>query len=79
LAEPVRPTSSDERGTLLSSREREVAALIATGLTNRQIADHLVVSERTVDAHCRHIFDKLGVSSRAQVAAWAVASGLVAR
>jgi predicted ATPase/DNA-binding CsgD family transcriptional regulator len=75
---PGRP-GPDDLGTRLSSRECEVARLIATGLTNRHIADHLVVSERTVDAHCRHIFDKLGVSSRAQVAAWAVASGLVAR
>ena len=41
-----------------------------------QIAEHLIVSERTVDAHCRSIYDKLGVGSRAQVAAWAVATGL---
>lgn len=80
LAAPIDPAEAGGSGqALLSGREREVSLLIAAGLTNHQIADRLVVSERTVDAHCRHIFDKLGVSSRAQVAAWAVASGLVAR
>jgi predicted ATPase/DNA-binding CsgD family transcriptional regulator len=77
LSEPSPPVST-ERLDPLSGREREVAGLIATGLTNRQIAEHLVLSERTVDAHCRHIFDKLGVASRAQVAVWAAARGLVA-
>jgi DNA-binding NarL/FixJ family response regulator len=69
----------DKPADLLTGREREVARQIATGLTNRQIAEHLVVSERTVDAHCRHIFDNLGVSSRSKVAAWAVVSGQGAR
>ena len=53
--------------------EREVAGLVASGLTNRQIAARLVVSERTVDAHVEHIRTKLGVRSRAQIAAWMVA------
>jgi len=67
-----------ERPELLSLREREVAALIARGLTNRQIADELVISERTAEGHVEHIRDKLGVRSRAEVAVWAVQSGLVA-
>ena len=58
------------RASPLTSREREVAALIARGLSNRQIAETLVVAERTVTNHVEHIFDKLGFRSRAQVAAW---------
>jgi non-specific serine/threonine protein kinase len=54
----------------LTSREREVAALIARGLSNRQIAESLVIAERTVTNHVEHIFDKLGFRSRAQVATW---------
>ncbi|MEV0584278.1 LuxR C-terminal-related transcriptional regulator [Nonomuraea sp. NPDC050310] len=57
---------------VLSAREREVAGLLAEGLTNRQIAERLVISKRTADAHVEHIFAKLGVSSRAQVAALVV-------
>jgi DNA-binding NarL/FixJ family response regulator len=54
----------------LSTREHEVAALVTEGLTNRQIGQRLVIATRTVDNHVQHIFDKLAVSSRAQVAAW---------
>jgi DNA-binding CsgD family transcriptional regulator/sugar lactone lactonase YvrE len=60
------------KGTL-SRREREVAALVAEGLTNKEIADRLFISERTADGHLEHIREKLGVNSRAQVAAWFVA------
>jgi non-specific serine/threonine protein kinase len=63
-------------GTQLSPREQQVAALLAEGLTNRQIAERLVVTERTVGAHIEHILDKLGFASRHQVAAWAVENGL---
>src|SRR5262249_11787219 len=52
----------------LSGREREVADLIAQGRTNRAIGAALYVSERTVENHVSHIFRKLGVSSRAEVA-----------
>jgi DNA-binding CsgD family transcriptional regulator len=55
----------------LSRREREVAALVAKGHTSRQIAADLFVSEKTVESHLGHIFTKLGVSSRAAVAALA--------
>lgn len=61
---------------LLTAREREVAGLIAHGLTNRQIAAELVISERTADAHVGNILAKLGLRSRAQAAVWAVEQGL---
>jgi predicted ATPase/DNA-binding CsgD family transcriptional regulator len=59
------------RWDLLTAREREVAGLVAQGMTNRDIAARLVVSKRTVDAHLEHILSKLGFSSRVQVAALA--------
>jgi ATP/maltotriose-dependent transcriptional regulator MalT len=59
-------------GEPLSRREREVAALIARGLTNRQMAEELVISKQTVDRHVSNILGKLGLATRAQVAAWVV-------
>ena len=56
--------------TALTRREQEIAGLVAQGLTNRQIAQQLVLSERTVDAHTSNVMRKLGLSSRAQVAGW---------
>ena len=58
----------------LTSRENEIAALVADGLSNREIAGRLVISKRTVDAHIEHIFGKLGVSSRIQLVHWLNAS-----
>ncbi len=60
----------------LTPRECEVAQLVAQGKSNRAIADELVVGVSTVEAHISHIFTKLGFSSRAQIAAWAVNKGL---
>ena len=54
----------------LTSREREIAALVAGGLSNRQIADRLFISRRTVDAHVNHIYAKLRISSRVQLTIW---------
>jgi predicted ATPase/DNA-binding SARP family transcriptional activator/DNA-binding CsgD family transcriptional regulator len=65
---PERP-STGERQPDLTRREKEVAALVAQGLTNRQIAKELVVSERTVENHVANILKKVGVHSREQVAA----------
>jgi non-specific serine/threonine protein kinase len=62
--------STPGKASPLTGREREVALLIARGLSNRQIAETLVIAERTVTNHVEHIFDKLGFRSRAQVATW---------
>ncbi len=64
------PSAGSSADDPLSPREREVARLVARGLTNRQVADELVISERTVDVHVARILAKLGFSTRAQVAAW---------
>jgi non-specific serine/threonine protein kinase len=56
----------------LTPRQQEVAALIARGLTSRQIADELVLTESTAETHVKHILHKLGFASRAQIAAWVV-------
>jgi DNA-binding CsgD family transcriptional regulator len=58
---------------ILSAREDEVARLVAEGLTNREIAQRLVISERTAQNHVQHILTKLGFSSRAQIAGWVAA------
>jgi predicted ATPase/DNA-binding NarL/FixJ family response regulator len=61
----------DATSSVLTAREREIAALIARGLSNRAIADELVISPATAARHVANIFTKLGFSSRAQLAAWA--------
>jgi predicted ATPase/DNA-binding CsgD family transcriptional regulator/DNA-binding XRE family transcriptional regulator len=68
--------SADTALAVLSAREREVAALVARGFSNRQIAETLVIAPRTADTHVGHILDKLGLRSRAQIAAWIVEHGL---
>ena len=55
----------------LTARERDVAALVARGLSNRGIAEQLTVAERTVHSHVGNIPGKLGFTSRAQIAVWA--------
>jgi non-specific serine/threonine protein kinase len=59
-----------ESPSVLTRREREIADLIAEGLTSRQIAERLVISVRTVETHTEHILTKLGFKSRVQVATW---------
>ena len=54
----------------LSAREFEVAQLVAAGLTNRQIAEQLVLAPKTISAHVTHILTKLGAARRAEIAAW---------
>jgi DNA-binding NarL/FixJ family response regulator len=63
------------RRPALSARELEVARLVADGLTNRQIAERLVISERTAQNHVQHILTKLGFTSRSQIAAWSAGVG----
>jgi DNA-binding CsgD family transcriptional regulator len=69
-AETERSGGSTEHAASLSPRERQIARLIAEGLSNRAMADSLGLSERTIEAHIEHILAKLGFRSRARVAAW---------
>lgn len=61
----------------LTPREQEVLRLMATGLSNREIAHLLLVSEGTVKTHVEHVIGKLGVSDRVQAAVWAARQGIV--
>ena len=63
----------------LTRREREIAALVATGLTNREIAGKLFLSVRTVEVHVDHALTKLGFRTRTQLAAWIHEEGLAPR
>ena len=54
----------------LTRREREIAELVAEGLSNRAIAARLVIAQRTAETHVENILAKLGFTSRAQIAAW---------
>ena len=75
LGEPTRPRADVGRAgpDPLTRRERDVAALVACGQSNGQIAANLVISVRTVETHVQHIMDKLGCGTRAQIAAWSAA------
>ncbi len=61
----------------LTEREREVVMLIAQSKSNREIADALIVSERTVETHVSNVLFKLGFTSRIQIAAWVIERGLL--
>ena len=71
-----RPSADGDRPSSLTAREREVLRLLAEGLTNRQIAERLVLSQHTVHRHVANLLRKLGLPSRAAAAAHAVRSGL---
>ena len=71
---PARATKQAFGG--LSPREREVAVLIAHGKSNREIADVLVLSERTIESHVSSILFKLDYTSRTQIATWVIEKGL---
>jgi predicted ATPase/DNA-binding NarL/FixJ family response regulator len=70
--DPAGRGSADTRA-VLTRREREVADLVARGLSNREIAETLVIAQRTAESHVEHILTKLGFNSRAQIAAWSTA------
>lgn len=72
MAEMKRPAAVEEP---LTGRELEVVRLMATGLTNQEIADRLVISERTVRTHISRILDKLDLVNRTQVALYALRRG----
>jgi DNA-binding CsgD family transcriptional regulator/tetratricopeptide (TPR) repeat protein len=83
LPRPHRPAPGSareekERFGGLTARERETAALIAQGKSNREIADVMVVGVRTVETYVTRILNKLGFDSRVQIATWAVEKGLIA-
>ena len=61
----------------LTTREVEVLRLLARGLSNKQIAERLVVARKTVDNHVEHIYAKLGVSNRARASLFAVRHGII--
>jgi predicted ATPase/DNA-binding NarL/FixJ family response regulator len=61
----------------LSAREREIATLIGQGRSNREIAEVLVLSVKTVESHVKNVFTKLHVKTRAEIAAWAARQGLI--
>lgn len=67
---PASPRS--DHTTSLTKRERQVADLVSKGLTNKAIANELVISQRTAQGHVENILTKLGFTSRAQIAAWVV-------
>lgn len=72
-----RMTGDQGTGTALTAREREVVRLAARGLANKAIAQRLGISPRTVEGHLNHIFDKLGTTSRTELAHFALTSGLL--
>ena len=78
LGAPIRSPAVEPPHPELTPRERDVLRLLADGLTNRQIAEQLVVSEHTVHRHVTNILRKLRLQSRTAAAAYAVRSGLVA-
>ena len=63
-----RLATAERNADPLTEREREIAGLVATALTNRQIAERLVLSERTVESHVRNILAKLGLANRTEIA-----------
>ncbi|MBY8863534.1 protein kinase [Nocardia sp. CA2R105] len=67
-----RTTAAPHPAVHLTNREQQVADLVAQGLSNKQIAAKLVISQRTAQGHVEHILAKLGFNSRVQIAAWVI-------
>jgi DNA-binding NarL/FixJ family response regulator len=72
-----RAHSGEEPRDPLTPRETEVIKLVAESYTNRQIAESLVISEKTVDRHRANILDKLGMRDRVELTRYAIRNGLV--
>jgi DNA-binding NarL/FixJ family response regulator len=78
-AEPVAsdaPSRPSPQTSDLTDREQEVLGLIAAGMNNRQIAEHMIISEKTVKTHVSNILGKLGLEDRTQAAIWAIKHGI---
>ncbi|WP_240686731.1 ATP-binding protein [Amycolatopsis suaedae] len=67
---PAEPDAAVPFRSPLTKRETQIAELVAMGMTNREIAERLVISRRTAETHVDHILGKLGYTNRAQIAAW---------
>jgi DNA-binding CsgD family transcriptional regulator len=83
VTDPLTTPAPEEPSTgqalvALTRREEEVAALVARGLTNRQISEELFISERTIENHVSKILRKLELSSRTEIASWATQQRLIA-
>ena len=76
FADGPAPAEHDPALDLLTDREREVLGLLATGRSNAEIADVLIVGEATVKTHVSRVFDKLGVRDRVQAVVWAHEHGV---
>ncbi|MCX5969475.1 MAG: response regulator transcription factor [Cyanobacteria bacterium] len=73
------PSSLQQLRHDLSEREVEIIELVATGLTNQEIAAQLVISKRTVDNHVSNIFTKTGAKNRVALLNWAMDNGKICR
>ncbi|MEZ4732110.1 MAG: helix-turn-helix transcriptional regulator [Caldilineaceae bacterium] len=73
----VKSSPTPNRQPVLSQREQEIIDLVSTGHSDKAIARELAISPHTVNTHVRRIFGKLGVSSRAEMIAYALQAGMV--
>ncbi|KOU59825.1 hypothetical protein ADK57_32420 [Streptomyces sp. MMG1533] len=77
--EEEQPQRPEQPSGALTRREQQVAELVADGMSNREIAERLVIAQRTAEGHVEKILTKLGFRSRSQIAAWIVEHGSSAR
>ena len=79
LREPPKSQGAEMLRADLSERELEIIELVATGLTNQEIAKQLMISKRTVDNHVSNIFAKTGAKNRVALINWAMDQGKICR